>query len=144
MKFESRKDILFQLLGLALIVFLIGIVLFPIFTNGLENYKFIWPNLLIIAVVAFLIWTGLGTSYELTDHELKYKSGPLRGTIEIEKIREIIVETTLWSGLKPATARKGLLIKYDKYNEIYISPKTNESFVEKLLEMNPSIKVNWK
>jgi len=40
-------------------------------------------------------------------------------------------------GLKPATATKGLIIKYDKYNDIYISPDSNESFVEAILKINP-------
>ena len=78
---------------------------------------------------------------ELTQTELKYKSGPISGKIEIERIKEIIKGKSLWSGLKPATARNGLIIKYDKYEEIYISPKTNDSFVEKILEYNSKIKI---
>ena len=44
--------------------------------------------------------------------------------------------------LKPATALKGLIIKYNKYDEIYISPKTNESFVAEILKLNPEVKIN--
>tara|TARA_R110000850_G_scaffold215188_3_gene340952 strand:- start:211 stop:507 length:297 start_codon:yes stop_codon:yes gene_type:complete len=94
-----------------------------------------------LAVAGFLIWLGLGTNYELTQTELKYKRGPIRGKIQIDKIHEIIMGKTLWSGLKPATARNGLIIKYEKYNEIYISPKTNDSFVKKILELNGKIKI---
>lgn len=141
MKFKSRKDILFQLLGFSIIGFFIGIILFRIFSDGIENYNFMWIDIFISTVAGFLIWLGLGTNYELTQTELKYKSGPIRGEIEIDKIHEIIKGKTLWSGLKPATARNGLIIKYEKYNEIYISPKTNHSFVKKILELNDKIKI---
>ncbi len=141
MKFKSRKDILFQLLGFSIIGFFIGIVLFRIFSNGIENYNFIWTDIFMLVVASFLIWLGLGTNYELTKTELKYKSGPIKGKIEIDKIHEIIKGKTLWSGLKPATARNGLIVKYEKYNEIYISPETNNSFIKKILELNNKIKI---
>ena len=141
MKFTSRKDILFQLIGFSIIGFFIGIILYRIFSNGIENYNFMWTDIFMLAVAGFLIWLGLGTNYELTQTELKYKRGPIRGKIQIDKIHEIIMGKTLWSGLKPATARNGLIIKYEKYNEIYISPKTNDSFVKKILELNGKIKI---
>ena len=141
MKFKSRKDILFQLLGFSIIVFFFGIILFRVFSDGIENYNFMWTDIFMLTVAGFLIWLGLGTNYELTQTELKYKSGPIRGKIEIDKIHEIIKGKTLWSGLKPATARNGLIIKYEKYNEIYISPKTNDSFMKKILELNDKIKI---
>jgi hypothetical protein len=144
MKFKNRKDILFQLLGFSIIGFFIGIILFRIFSDGIENYNFIWTDIFMLTVSGFLIWLGLGTNYELTQTELKYKSGPIRGKIEIDKIHEIITGKTLWSGFKPATARNGLIIKYEKYNEIYISPKTNDSFVKKILELNDKIKITTK
>jgi hypothetical protein len=141
MKFKSKKDRLFQLLGFSIIGFFIGIILFRIFSDGIENYNFMWTDIFMLTVAGFLVWLGLGTNYELTQTELKYKSGPIRGKIEINKIHEIIKGKTLWSGLKPATARNGLIIKYEKYNEIYISPKTNDSFVKKILELNDKIKI---
>ena len=141
MKFTSRKDTLFQLIGFITIGFFIGIILYRIFSDGIENYNFMWTDIFMLAVAGFLIWLGLGTNYELTQTELKYKSGPIRGKIEIDKIHEIIKGKTLWSGLKPATARNGLIVKYEKYNEIYISPKTNESFVKKILDLNEKIKI---
>ncbi len=144
MKFKSRKDILFQLIGFSLIGFFVGIVLFRIFSNGNENYIFKWIDIFMLAVAGFLVWLGLGTNYELTQTELKYKSGPIKGKIEIDKIHEIIKGKTLWSGFKPATARNGLIVKYGKYNEIYISPKTNDSFVKKILELNNKIKITTK
>lgn len=137
MIFKSRKDILFHIL----ITASVGLVLFRIFLNGKEKYAFMWTDILLLLVVAFLLWIYFGTEYELTEKELKYRSGPIRGQIEIKNIKEIIKGKSLWSGLKPAMARNGLIVKYGKYDEIYISPKTNDKFVDKILEINENIKI---
>ena len=94
-----------------------------------------------ILTIGFLLWIYFGTEYELTKTELKYKSGPIKGKIIIDEITEIIKNKTLWSGLKPATSRNGLIIKYKKFEEIYISPETNDIFINKILEINKSIKI---
>ncbi len=68
-------------------------------------------------------------------------SGPIRGSIPIADINQVIKNTTLWVGLKPATARNGIIIKYGDYNELYVSPVNNEKFIDHLLEYNPDIAV---
>ncbi|MEZ7900973.1 MAG: PH domain-containing protein [Flavobacteriales bacterium] len=47
----------------------------------------------------------------------------------------------MWVGFKPATARKGIIVKYGKMDTIYISPDSNEAFVKKIKELNPEIKI---
>ena len=141
MKFKSRKDILFQLLTFGFSGLFIGVILFQTFSSKAVNFEIIISDILILLVIIFLLWLNFGTEYELTQTELKYKSGPLRGKIEIKRIKEIVKGKSLWSGLKPATARKGLIIKYDKYEEIYVSPKTNDTFILKILEYNNEIKI---
>lgn len=137
-KFKSRKDILFQLLTFGFSGLLI---FFRVFSNGIDNYQFMWPDILILLVIGLLLWVYFGTAYELTETEFEYKSGPFRGKIKLERIKEITKNKTLWAGLKPATARNGLIIKYDRYEEIYISPETNDTFVAKILELNEKIKI---
>lgn len=141
MRFKSRKDILFQIVTFGLSGLFIGVILFRTFSNKTVNYEFIWPDTLMLLVIGFLLWLNFGTEYELTPTELKYKSGPISGKIEIERIKEIVKGKSLCSGLKPAIARNGLIIKYDKYEEIYISPKTNNTFIVKILELNKDIKI---
>jgi len=87
------------------------------------------------------LWSYYGTYYELTQTFLKYNCGPIKGKIQIKEIREVIKEKTLWVGLKPATARKGLIIKYGKFDEIYISPETNDEFINSLLKLNDAVKI---
>ncbi len=44
-------------------------------------------------------------------------------------------------GLKPALSSKGCIIKYRKWDDIYLSPENQELFNAELLKVNPAIKV---
>lgn len=139
MKFESKKDILFSVIMLGISAFLIGVMIFDIINGKMETYGY-WPLILVLCVVGLLLWLYYGTNYKLSKKDgLIYRSGPFNGKIRIDRITEIIKGKTLWIGFRPATARKGLIIKYDKYNELYITPKTNESFIKEILELNSGI-----
>jgi len=140
LKFKSKKDFLFQLIILGIVGFCISMVVVEGMGTGLDKWNFITINILLF-VCGFLLWVYYGTSYELTQTHLKYNCGPIKEKIEIKEIREIIKDKTLWVGLKPATARKGLIIKYGKYDEIYISPETNDKFINHILELNDAIKI---
>ena len=141
LKVNSKKDVLFQVFTLGLIGFFIGIVTSELFSGNTITGEMIWSCFLMLLVSGFLLWCYYGTYYELTQTHLKYYCGPIRGHIEIKEIREIIKEKTLWVGLKPATARKGLIIKYGKYDEIYISPESNDEFISHILAINDAIKI---
>ena len=141
MIFKSKKDNLFTITILGLNTFLIGITIYGFITGELEKDEY-WALIPILGVVVLLFWMFFGTNYQLSKNELIYRCGPIKGKIKINRITEIIKGKTLWVGLKPATSRKGLIIKYDKYNEIYISPITNESFIAELLKLKSDIKIN--
>ncbi|SDL34645.1 PH domain-containing protein [Kriegella aquimaris] len=142
MKFESRKDIFFSSVILGISVFLTAIMVSHIVNGKIETEGY-WPPILLFSVIALLLWLYFGTNYELSKKDgLIYRSGPFNGKINADRITEVIKGKTLWVGFRPATARKGLIIKYDKYNELYITPKTNEAFINKLLELNKAIKIS--
>ncbi|ASV30698.1 PH domain-containing protein [Maribacter cobaltidurans] len=141
MKFKSKKDTLFSVIIFGTNVFLIIVTIAGILKGEMEKGEY-WSLIPVLGIVGFLFWLYFGTNYELTkENGLIYRSGPFNGKISLERITEIIKGKTLWVGFRPATARKGLIIKYDKFNEIYISPKNNESFIEKILELNKTIKI---
>lgn len=141
MKFETRKDLLFSaiILGICLLLTcftILDLVSGKMYANGY------WPLLLVSGVVGLLLWLFYGTYYEVSEKDgFLYRSGPLSGKIQVERITEIIKGKTLWVGFRPATARNGLIIKYDKHNEIYISPKTNDTFISAILKLNSGIKI---
>ena len=142
MKFESRKDIFFSSVILGISVFLTAIMVSHIVNGKIETEGY-WPPILLFSVIALLLWLYFGTNYELSKKDgLIYRSGPFNGKINADRITEVIKGKTLWVGFRPATARKGLIIKYDKYNELYITPKTNEAFINTLLELNKAIKIS--
>jgi hypothetical protein len=96
---------------------------------------------LTLTPLSFFLWIYFGTYYILEDKKLFYKSAFVSGQIDVTKIREIIKGRTTWTGIKPATAAKGLLIKFNTYDEIYISPEDNDSLIEALKEINDKIRV---
>ena len=98
-------------------------------------------GLILALIIVFLLTLLHRTSYELNKSHLIYRASFLTGSIELENINEIVVGKTMWMGLRIATARKGLIIKFGKYEEIYISPDSNKSFVEKLVELNPKVNI---
>ncbi|NHN24383.1 PH domain-containing protein [Flavobacterium jejuense] len=140
MQFKSKKDTLFSSIIFGTNLLLISIIIWKLIQGKLTIDDYI-PIFIITVVVSLLFWIYFGTNYELKNKTLIYKSGPIKGKIEIESIHEIIKNRTLWVGFKTATARNGLIIKYNKYDEMYISPKSNNQFIDSIKELNHTIKI---
>ena len=100
-------------------------------------------NAIMITIVLALVWILLDTKYILKENKIFYNSGPFRGSIAIDSIKKIthhsgiIVPVTF----KPALNTKGLIIHYNSYDDIYISPKQEDLFLEELLKINSNIEV---
>jgi hypothetical protein len=92
-------------------------------------------------ITALLLWVWFGTYYTIEDKQLKYRSGPIHGVIAIECIRTITVSKTSFVGLKPSLDSRGCVLAYNKYDEIYLSPKDQSLFVQELVKINPAIEV---
>lgn len=91
----------------------------------------------------FLFWLYFTTAYYLTNETLICKSGPFKQAIELKTIKKIehhngIVVPVTW---KMSWDKKGIIITYNSYDDIYISPKKQEEFINKLIEINPNIKI---
>lgn len=129
---------MFRILIFGTAVFLTGFSILGLAFNWIEQADS-WVVIPFMIIAALLLWIYFGTHYQLTDTELIYRSGPLRGRIPLNRIREIVKGKTLYAGIKPATAGKGLIIKFGKYDEIYISPNSNDSFIAEILKRNPEI-----
>lgn len=141
MKFTSKKGLFFSIVIIGAVAFLFGFPVFGFLFGWIEKSDF-WVAIPFSAIIFLLLWIYFGTSYELTETELLYRSGPLRGRIKIDQILEIKKGKTLYAGLKPATSRKGLIIKYRKFDEIYISPHTNELFIKEIASRNKNIVIS--
>lgn len=123
-----------------MVAFLIAL---PFMTpNDIEGTVFI-PIIICAVCAALLIWILVDTNYRLEGSYLKYKSGPIRGKIDIYRIHTIEHQKgwMIQSNLKPGLGSKGLIIKYNKYDDIYISPKKKQAFINALLEINSHIEI---
>lgn len=123
---------------------LIGSVILPIVVFFLDKNTFSEKPFILLPLLSPLIlifWIYFDTSYKIENNELIYRSGFLRGKIKILNIKEILKGKTMWSGIKPALARNGLIIKYNKYDEIYISPENNDELISDLIKLNSEIKI---
>lgn len=131
--YKAKKSIsIYIFLLLFFILFLI--ILF----YSKENHVL---NLIIVSIPLILLtWIVLNTEYKIQEKNLHYRSGFIKGKININEIKEITIGKTKWSGLKPALTTNGLIIKYN-FEEIYIAPIKKTEMLKKLLSINPNIKV---
>lgn len=118
---------------------ILPIVVFYLDKNTISEKPFILLPLL--SPIILIFWIYFDTSYKIENNELIYRSGFLRGKIEIPNIKEILKVKTMWSGVKPALARNGLIIKLNKYDEIYIAPENNDELISDLIKLNSEIKI---
>ncbi|MBK0403458.1 PH domain-containing protein [Adhaeribacter sp. BT258] len=86
-------------------------------------------------------WKWRGTHYELRNGTLIYRSGFTRGSIPINRIHKIETQTRSWANVNATLASKGMMITYNKWDELFISPKDETGFLEALLQENPAIQV---
>ncbi|WP_177179746.1 PH domain-containing protein [Cyclobacterium xiamenense] len=93
------------------------------------------------APALFIIWPYVATRYQIRGHSFYYKSGYIKGEIDIGSIRTIHKGKTRWVGVKPALATGGLIVEYNRYDDVYIAPEDSESLIADLLAINPNIQV---
>ncbi|MGO3706398.1 MAG: PH domain-containing protein [Mesonia hippocampi] len=120
---------------LAIFALLSGVGMYSMFSEGKT------VGILALLPLILFLWIYFDTGYKTDTTYLYYRSAFIDGRIEISKIVQLHVGKTMWSGLKPAISSGGIIIKYSKYDEIYIAPQDNDKFVNDLLTLNPKIKV---
>lgn len=108
---------------------------------GNEFYIVIGINLLTLLLLVSII---LKTEYKIKNNLLYWQSGPFYGKIDIKSISKIkhhdgIFVPTIW---KPALSQKGLIITYNKFDDIYISPQKEVEFIAEIVAINPNIEIS--
>ena len=138
-RFLSTKNTFTILILWGLVVFFI-VMLVLNYEKG--NFPLI-PMMIISLVTAFILWVLLDTRYVIKNNFLLYRSGPIRGRIDISKIKSI----KRFSGLnvpvmlKPALDTKGFIITYNSFDDLFISPIRSDIFIEEIKKINPLIEV---
>lgn len=131
MKFSSRKS--------AVVPILIG---FMLILGVIGSRDQVYVSLIILLpIVIYLVWMWFDTYYVIDGNQLFYKSALFKGTIDIQTINEIDRKKSLYAGPKPSLAGNGLVIKYNKWDDIYLSPANTDQFIDALKSINPKIKI---
>lgn len=126
---------------------LIGMTLLPVFIFILNPETFTEKPLILLPLLSPLIllfWAYFDTSYKIIDEQFYYRSAFVRGKIDIATIKAITKGKTKWTAIKPALARNGLIIKFSRWDDIYIPPENNDEVIADLLSINPNIKISAK
>ena len=137
--YRSKKSLWVGLVIIGSVTLLVGL-----FIADMVGYIEKGPILIHVfdlLVALFLIWLWVDTKYVISGYELIYKSGTLKGKIDIKNIKKIEYNKYLWSGMRPALSTKGMVVYYNKFDEIFLSPLDRENFVETLLQLNPEIEI---
>lgn len=113
-------------------------------TGILMAYEKIWLGLaLILFLVAFIAHMLLTTYYKVDNNTLKVKCGFFFDkTINLDTIKEIKETSNPISS--PAASLDRLIITYNKYDTVIISPTEKGDFINDLTYINPNIKVTLK
>ena len=138
--FRTRTDALFN--GLMIFSIAICVIpMWPLLRSGISGIEAVIAFVILATTTLMMIAFYTHTYYRIEGNELRWRSSILFGKFSISSIHKVAVNQTLWVGTRPATAKNGVIIYYNKYDEIYFSPSDNEAFVAALLEINPEIKV---
>lgn len=141
MKFKSKKDTSsrYILAGFSLL-FTILISESFLFVDFSVPYLIVFDSIIVLIWLTIL-WIYFGTNYKIKNKKLYIRSGPFRNKIKIECIKKILVGKTSPSGSQLGTSRQGLILFDNKGKKTYISPKSNDKFVDYIKEIKPSIEV---
>jgi hypothetical protein len=127
MIFKTKVDLFYKLV-VAFVIVLFSFVLYSI--NFEEDvFVFYFTLILQILILFFLIVSALTTKFTLLSTELICETFYWKKRIQLDAIQKVEKQTNLFAGWKISTAHKGIIITYNKYDELLISPENDEKFL---------------
>lgn len=116
-------------------------LLYPIFLSISSMIEGEWIGYVgMITILLFIVFISKSTRYIIAENQLIVKCMFIvNDRIEISKIRKIEKTNPLLSS--PALSLDRIAIRYNKFDEVYISPKEKQAFVDELLNVNPDIEI---
>jgi len=117
------------------------ILVYPIFLSVKAMLEGEWIGLLgLTGVVGFILILSKTTQYIINENQLVIKSTWIvNERIDISKITKIEKSNSILSS--PALSLDRLLVRYNKYDEVLISPRDKTEFIDELLKINPAIEI---
>lgn len=128
MRFKTKVDWFYKSIILILLaVFIVGEVSIYKDNNTLEAVIF---GLIFLLIISFLIAAIFTTHFTFESDHLLFKYSFWKHKIPYATIKKIErQESVLYGGWKMSTAAKGLIIHYNSYDELLISPENEEEFI---------------
>ena len=131
MRFETKRDNTF------LFIFLFVFVLYSVIASysiiAENDYSVIWPFALVLAFLTLLFYLIVKTTYFVfEEHQLVCRSLFFKRSIPYSDIKKIEKQKGLYVGFKMSTAWKGLVVHYNKYDELLVSPEREEEFIQEI------------
>ena len=116
-------------------------LLYPIFLSITDIIEGKWIGyLLLISIVLFVVFISKSTKYIVNENQLVVKCMFIvNAKIEISTIRKIEKSNSILSS--PALSMDRIAVRYNKYDEIYLSPKEKQLFIDELVKRNSAIEV---
>ena len=117
-------------------------LIYPIFMSIVSIIEGEWIGYLgMLVIILLILFVSKTTRYIISENQLTVKSmWIVNDKIDVSKIRKIEKSRSILSS--PALSLDRLSIRFNKFDEVYISPKDKRQFVEELLKVNPDIIVN--
>ncbi len=137
--FRTHIDLGMKVITGLLFFGMLGAVLYNLY---MEN----WSDSTILFFVltlqqTLILGTIRTTHYTLEQDTLYCRSLVFKRRIPYASIRKIDQHTNLYAGLKMSTSFRGIIIHYNKFDELFISPAESARFIALLLERNEAIVV---
>jgi len=133
MLFRAKKDYTFLIVFLFVLLLYSGISLFTIIYE--DDCSVIWVFLIVLTFLALLFISIYKTTYfRLDQHNLFCKSLIFKKEIPYYSIKKVEKQQGIYAGVKFSTAWKGIIVHYNKYDELLISPENEEIFIVKIQE----------
>lgn len=116
-------------------------LVYPIFMSVTSIVEGEWLGwLLLVGIVLFIWLISWSTRYIIDGNQLIVKClFVVNDTIEITKIRKIEKTNSVLSS--PALSLDRIAIRYNKFDEVYLSPKERQLFIDELVAIHPEIEV---
>jgi Bacterial PH domain len=111
-------------------------------------YPLLIPGGIVLAVGTLLTWILFGTNYEITESSLIIRTGPIRWTVPLDAIAEVVPTGGWYAGPEWSfsLAIRGLRVRYRKKNgrltwPLRIAPQDRAAFLLELSERLPELEV---
>ena len=98
-----------------------------------------------LPITTFLLAAFFYTYYFYEGDFLHWRSGPFKGKIALSSIKEIRrakSPTDISATVKPSLVWKPLVIKYNRWDDLPVSPGDEDTFIDELKAHVPDLKIS--